>query len=298
MSAPQLTPDLLAAPAPRAARLIARLRLDAVLAAAAALGADAPDALHDVRVAIRRLRSWMRAYAAVLDDTVSRKSRRAFRRLARDTNDARDAEVHLAWLQGQDAEGAEREAMLTALGGEQRRAAADASESVARRLPRAAERLGEELATYYVRRRVDGPDADFVMRAVTADLIREHRLALGAALRRVRSARDAGAAHRARIAGKRLRYLLEPLDDDRDVAVIVARLKTLQDRLGEFHDAQLLADRLRRDGAPGLAERAEREGARAFAAFRRSWNRSRTPLMLRRIDTVARRLRRPAVARP
>ncbi len=298
MEAPRLTPGLLAAPAPRAARLIARQRLDEVLAAAAALDAGGPDALHDLRVAIRRLRSWLAAYEAVLDDTVSRKSTRELRRLARETNEARDAEVHLAWLRAVDGLGAEhaapRDALLAEWEGEQAATGAAARKAVERRLPRAAERLARQLEEYYVRRRVDAPDADVPMRAETAALLRAHRRALAAALRRVRSAADVAAAHRARIAGKRLRYLLEPLRGDRGVARVVARLRTLQDRLGEFHDAQLLRDRLVAEGAPGIAARAEREGARAFAAFRRSWSRARAAAYLRLVDAEIGRLGRGA----
>ena len=77
MAAPRLTPALLAEPAQRAAREIARLRLEAVVATHARLGTDDPQALHDVRVALRRLRSWLKAYRPALDDTVTRKSRRA-----------------------------------------------------------------------------------------------------------------------------------------------------------------------------------------------------------------------------
>ncbi|OYV66609.1 MAG: hypothetical protein B7Z74_10815, partial [Deltaproteobacteria bacterium 21-66-5] len=142
--------------------------------------------------------------------------------------------------------------------------------------------------------RVDAPDADVPMRAETAALLRAHRRALAAALRRVRSAADVAAAHRARIAGKRLRYLLEPLRGDRGVARVVARLRTLQDRLGEFHDAQLLRDRLVAEGAPGIAARAEQEGARAFAAFRRSWSRARAAAYLRLVDAEIGRLGRGA----
>ena len=47
-------------PAPRAVRVIARGLLDEVLAAHARFEKDDPDALHDLRVALRRLRSWLR----------------------------------------------------------------------------------------------------------------------------------------------------------------------------------------------------------------------------------------------
>ncbi len=56
------------------------------------------DALHDFRVAIRRLRSWTRAFKPWLRDDLRRKQRRRFSRIADTTRIARDASVHLEWL--------------------------------------------------------------------------------------------------------------------------------------------------------------------------------------------------------
>ena len=70
---------------------------DAVVAAARLRGKSDPEALHDFRVAIRRLRVTIRSYAE-LRDHVSKKQRRRLRKLARATNRARDAEVQIAWF--------------------------------------------------------------------------------------------------------------------------------------------------------------------------------------------------------
>src|SRR5438105_11852483 len=59
------------------------------------------EALHDFRVAIRRLRSTVRAFPRELDESLSRKSLRRLRRIARATNGGRDAEVQLAWIEAQ-----------------------------------------------------------------------------------------------------------------------------------------------------------------------------------------------------
>lgn len=293
MSNPQLTPELLAQPAARAARLMARRRLDIALAAFARLGDDDPEALHDLRVALRRLRSWLRAYRSALDDTVTRRTRRAFAKLARATNQARDTEVALAWLRSladlpPDLLPA-HERLLAALQADQRRTADAAGKFVARRLPAAGQRLSRQLAHYYVRRSVDDA-SELAMHALTGRLLREHRRRLAAALRRAHATGDVAEAHRARIEGKHLRYLLEPLDADRRVRHAVARLRTLQDRLGEHHDAQLLAERLRKAGDAELAERAARDGDRAFASFRRSWSAARTAAELRGIGAIATRV--------
>ncbi|HZK77339.1 MAG TPA: CHAD domain-containing protein, partial [Gemmatimonadaceae bacterium] len=52
------------------------------------------DLLHDFRVALRRLRSWLRAFDSSLGDTVRRKHERRLRSIVRSTNAARDATVH------------------------------------------------------------------------------------------------------------------------------------------------------------------------------------------------------------
>ena len=71
--------------------------LDAAAAARdrMAAGSDA-EALHDFRVAVRRLRSLLRAHKATLE--VPRRARRRLRELADATGRVRDLEVQLAWL--------------------------------------------------------------------------------------------------------------------------------------------------------------------------------------------------------
>ncbi|HYR32187.1 MAG TPA: CHAD domain-containing protein, partial [Gemmatimonadales bacterium] len=83
--------SLLTEPAPRAARRIALTLLDAASAARERLtNADDAEALHDFRVAMRRLRSTLRAYQPQLIALVPAKLRRRLRELARATGEARD----------------------------------------------------------------------------------------------------------------------------------------------------------------------------------------------------------------
>ena len=86
----RLTPALLEMPAPHAVRVIASGLLDDVVAAHARLDDDEADALHDLRVALRRLRSWLRAFRPELSDTVRGRTRRKLSALASATNEARD----------------------------------------------------------------------------------------------------------------------------------------------------------------------------------------------------------------
>jgi CHAD domain-containing protein len=290
MPAPQLTPELLAEPAERSARVIARERLDAVRATWPRLGTDDPEALHDVRVALRRLRSWLSAYRPALDDTVSRKSRRALRKLARATNAARDTEVALLWLEAQtdlppEAARGYRD-LVDRMTAERMQSAHAVEEFLSRRLPRAIDRLDGQLGFYWLSVPVDGPVVEPSMAELTARLVRQHVDELRDAVARARSVHEVSAAHHARIAGKRLRYLLEPLGTDRRAAMVVARLTKLQDQLGAYHDAQLLADgELQKMEA--LARRAHRDAATAFAAYRRAWNTKALTSTIRDVNALA-----------
>jgi CHAD domain-containing protein/CYTH domain-containing protein len=248
----QPTPTI---PAARAARLVALRLLGELGAARARLDApDDPEALHDLRVALRRLRSLLRAYDAEIGDAVRRKTRRRLRRLARATGDARDLEVHLAWLRAQraDVRAAERmgvDWLIARLQARQEDALVAMRAAVARDADRVRATLAGRLATYTARVEVS---ADETWAATAARLAAAQLAELQARLAEVRTIDDQRPAHEARIAGKRLRYLLEPLrnarlpaeagSDARDPAVAaVEELKALQDALGDMHDAHVFA---------------------------------------------------------
>src|SRR6188768_363107 len=97
-------PTLVDLPAGEGARRIALLHLETARAARCQVATSGnPEALHDYRVALRRLRSCLRSYRRELRSTVTRKSRRRVERLAHATNRSRDLEVHLEWLTAQEA---------------------------------------------------------------------------------------------------------------------------------------------------------------------------------------------------
>jgi CHAD domain-containing protein len=92
-----LTPDL---PLGEAARLILRQLFDAALAEApAVLHEHDARATHDMRVALRRLRSGLESFENEFRRTPLRVERHALRR-ARRLGEVRDADVHLARLRG------------------------------------------------------------------------------------------------------------------------------------------------------------------------------------------------------
>lgn len=253
---------------------IALTHLDAAAQAHARLLDDADaQALHDLRVALRRLRSLLRAYRPWLGRTVPGKLRRELGKLARATNEARDAEVQLAWLAQQRLRLSAREragvewfrAELTArCDRAYRHIRAELTHDFAR-----IESTLRAACTRAVRR---GHATEPRFRAVTARLVDEHAAALRAALASIGSPRDEAQIHAARIAAKRLRYLLEPVAAElAGGRELVQRLKRFQDDFGWLNDsfvrARALADaaqlagglRARRAveralGAPGSAE--------------------------------------------
>jgi CHAD domain-containing protein len=255
------------------------------------------EALHDLRVALRRLRSCLQTFAAQLGDSVPRKLMRRLRRIARATGPGRDAEVQLAWLRKHTHD----------LGRHQRSGQAWLAKRLEARMERAygelradlstefaplEEALRRRLSVYRTEVRLDGGRAA-AFGDVAAELLDDHAGELDRLLRKVDDPAGIAAAHEARIAAKRLRYLADPLsqmaptvqppatahlDQRRDRAAgspngaltrrgrhqaapwnpLLANLKELQDLLGELHDSHVLEAELTEAVAGAAAERASR----------------------------------------
>jgi CHAD domain-containing protein/CYTH domain-containing protein len=248
----------------RSVRLVALGHLADATAAHARLVSETDDeALHDFRVALRRLRSWERAFRPYLKADLSKKLRRRLRNLARDTGASRDLEVHLGWLGSQRRSLGRRQRaglnwLLSTL--EERKAKADRvlEDDVDGRFERLEARLMRALESYRERLhlRRDGraallpPFADAL-----APRVRRAAQELEDHLRRVRTVREEREAHEARIAAKRLRYLLEPvMKIVPGAADLVERLKSLQDTLGDMHDAQVFGAEISKLAAHARAE--------------------------------------------
>jgi CHAD domain-containing protein len=333
-------PDtLLELPADETARLVVLRLLDDVVATRARLGRPGDtEALHDFRVSLRRLRSCIRAWRPQLGPAVSRRIRRRLREIARATARSRDLEVHLAWVRGR-ADG---------LRDYQRDGAAWLVARLEARKVRADRRLERELARDFARTeaklrsalpgaRVTVVPAFPVLPgatggAVLGRLVGELGAGLAGQLALVRTIADQVEAHRARIAGKRLRYLLEPVAPQVEGApALISRLKDLQDVLGGLHDAHVFAGDLAlalqvaalqqakrvsreltawaqpeaavRDPEPGeddprlglvaLAHRVREEAEGSFARLRTQWLDGGAASLLADVDALGRRLAVP-----
>jgi len=253
----------------RVVRLVALGHLADAAGARDRLSRESDDeALHDFRVALRRFRSWERAFREYTRDAFSKKRRRQLRDLARDTGASRDLEVHLAWLADQRRSLTRRQQpgitwLLSTLDAQKADADAVLERDVDRRFTRLRSRLEKALKSYTERiklRNGGRPLPGEAFAAALAPRILDQASELRDLISRVHSLTDETEAHEARIAAKRLRYLLEPIARLLPSAdTLVDRLKSLQDVLGDLHDAHVFGAEV--DRLAAARERAEDQGA-------------------------------------
>jgi len=318
----RLTPTLLARPAAHAARVIASEQLTHVAVQLDAFLADESVGFHDLRVALRRLRTWVRAFQPEVEDTVRKKARRALRKLAHATNAPRDAESTLEWVATQ-TELAPRERagvryFADRLEHEYNEGDAHARERLRRKLPKLIATLTKQLQTYRIKYDIDQPVAATAMARVTRDTLVAQAERFERAVDRIESPDDSGHIHRVRIAAKRLRYVLETIDDPA-AAKLAKQLTEVQDRLGISHDMHAIVNRIVRElgevsardarvaalhalvpdsdrdrarlpairpGLTALAIRARAADRNAFDAFRADWTAERIAATIAEIATL------------
>ena len=235
------------------------------------LGRD-PESLHDMRVAVRRLRALLRAgRELVASDTAELDER--LKELGRILGDVRDLDVLLARLEAEAAElggrdGKRAESLLAALRTER---------SCSRSRLLAALRSDEYLALLDdTSRAID--ELEPSGSGVTLDEVADRASArLRKAVRKLPDAPGNEELHAVRKKGKRARYAAELAGQKN----LVKRAKKLQDVLGEHQDAVVAAERLRELAAGAASEQAlvagrllEREEERrseARTAWPKAW---------------------------
>ena len=291
------------------ARRLALVRLDEASAARSRVGSSDPEALHDYRVALRRLRSCLRSYRRALRSTLSRKRLRRLRRLAHGTNRSRDLEVHLAWLSEQRDRAGEAEQPGVGWVFERLTAAQREAEKAMRELdvwifPGLRNRLLAELTEFHTTIRLDGSLRLRSTAAETGTLVREASERLKNRLLKIHGYSSEVPIHRARIAGKHLRYLVEPFAQSVPQGeAIVDRLKQLQNRFGDVHDAHLflaevrellpVADEVSSDssnflpGIEALMVTVEARGRQAFEEVARDWLHGAAEPFFQEVEGVA-----------
>lgn len=295
--------------AARGARFVALDLLDDASAGADRLALKPGlDALHDFRVALRRLRTWLRAFKPELHGSVRGKDRRRLRTLATATNRGRDADVQRAWLQN----AAKRASRAFRRGAQQLVDQIEAEHLVLGEpfdgpaldeFARIRAKLGVRLSSVIEPVRPPDPPPPTLAQAI-ADRTMPHAETLRLALAAIRTAEDEREAHVARIAAKRLRYLLEPAKRLTGSQPILSALSALQDDLGALHDAHVLGHRLAatlqdpgatdREGLLAVAARLRAERVAILNRVERRWQNGGAPFdaFARRLEALAARLRR------
>lgn len=226
--------EVLDTPAPAGVRLIASGMLDEWVVTLPRLHGDGDDeALHDYRVAMRKLRSWLRAF-----DVDGSKVRRQLSDLNEATGAARDAEVLEAWLKDETSPAATfvREHLEGGV-------AVDLA-WVESRTQRVTDRLADKLGRYSLEVPLGGGAAVVPFSWAYASVLRRLHHELTDAALRVGSLEDPVRLHKVRIKAKRLRYALLPLKEWPEAAEAVKLLKERQDLLGELHDRHAFVLRL------------------------------------------------------
>jgi len=316
--AARLPTDLLDRTADESSRLLALAYLDEIGLAERRM-ADPLDAeaLHDFRVALRRLRSCTRAYRTELQTSVSKQMRGRLRKLTLATNAGRDAEVHLNWLRKQAVRlGPEHTQglawLIGRLEGWKYETLDRATAKVGQRFMKLAAKLRPRLEILRIEVRRGRGNERPSFRQVTADLICRHAAELGENLKAVRTEENMEEGHRARIAAKRLRYLLEPLVRRLPgTKGVIVQLKDLQDVLGHLHDMHVMSEEIASSltalprspterpsgtepGLRALEQLAKEQGAAAYASFRAQWGDQRGSRFVARADELGRTLARTA----
>ena len=236
---------------------MARRHLDAAGEAVERLAEAAdPEALHDFRVALRRLRSVLRAYRSCLDK-LPKKLRRELKRVASATSVGRDAEVFLEWLGSPSSFPASERAAREWLQRRHERERDTAYRELRSNIPADFTTLAKRLHQTLAASRNAASYGE-----VSATRLHVQIAELAADLARVNSVADAELIHAARIQAKRLRYLIEPLSRRLPGASTgVKRLRAFQDETGALCDGFV-----RRRLFTQAAEAAGAEQARAALA--------------------------------
>ncbi|UCG85703.1 MAG: CHAD domain-containing protein [Gemmatimonadota bacterium] len=215
--------------------------------------ADDPEALHDFRVSVRRLRTYLGAYRSFLPKSLGKRARKELGRLISATNRGRDDEVQLRWLDRQLEH--KNLPKLTQQGYALVRGDFDAAPfnsdseelaSVIHGFSTVEHRLRGHLSQPLRTIRLTDAGKSLSFAAATGEIVREMSTKLGERLAAIESLGQEKRLHRTRLAAKRLRYVLEPVrllvTGGRTA---VTRLKGLQDVLGDLHDLQVLEQRVR-----------------------------------------------------
>lgn len=266
------------------------------------LASPGEEAIHDLRVALRRCRSLASGFEEVDPHPAWRELRKSSRKLFRSLGVIRDSQVQESWvLKLAAADDALRAQILYAIKADRDRQERDAKKSAARFNEKDWVRLAHELRSRLKYLPLDGDAAQCLALERYEEAAELHRRAL-----RTEKAKP---WHELRIGIKHFRYTVENLLPKVHNGV-GADLKRVQDLLGDVHDLDVLAEAVRvatsdLSGSAKWQEAIAKERAERIATYRQLalgstslWNQWRAglPTNGRVAITAAARLRATARA--
>jgi CHAD domain-containing protein len=209
------------------------------------------DAVHQLRVAARRLRTALRVFQTLFDEEWAGPLREELKWLASNLGASRDAEVLLARLN----DDIDRLPADLVLGPVRAKVQQFVGGQLATGLEQAEQTLNDERYVALLERLVDAAWSPRLTdlaaeraSAVLPDLVRAAWRKLGIGVARVRETHAAGDYHQVRIAAKRARYAAEAVEPafGKPAARFARQVVRIQDVLGEHQDAVTAQDTLRR----------------------------------------------------
>ncbi|MBI1337670.1 MAG: CHAD domain-containing protein [Phycisphaera sp.] len=232
---------------------------------------DEPEALHALRVSIRRLRAVLRIYRSHLDRSVPRKLEKKLRAVMSDTGGDRDRQVQVHYLHSlleNRKHPAQRKRgirlLLDDIESDRVEGGASPQGGVVEALEPIIKKLRKRLRALDNTPPLLADAQPTTMARATARLLRKQADRLSSKLDGIDSVDSVKACHAARIQVKLLRYLVEssvlswttePTDDRtptshnkslaRAASALIGRLKQWQDMLGELNDRCVLEERIR-----------------------------------------------------
>ena len=204
-----------------------------------------PDALHDFRVALRRMRSVCKNFDAE-HRILHKKTTRRIRRLAHTTNRARDMDITIDWVQNTRSRLTKRDQasadfLLAYLKHEQQTIQMELQDTLQPYFKKLKKRVLHDLNSKRSRHQLS--PADYASR--TEELLAEIKQGVMLYHKEYSSSSRATdkcieTLHQTRIVIKRIRYLLETPRPQSLTEGLIRDLKILQDTLGTLNDRQII----------------------------------------------------------
>ncbi len=216
---------------------------------------DDDESLHRFRIRVRRLRAFLKTYREPLGGKQLKKPIARLGKLIDLTNTSRDLQVQLIWLdraltcrrlkpRSRDAARWMTKHFATSSNGP----SSLNTRYLNKQLCKTINKLNRQLTGRRPQKKDNKPkQAQIAFDRLAGKKIRQVTAKLSDYLSRIDNLEAHDAAHRARLAAKQLRYILEPMrKSDERATDAVREVKRLQDLLGELRDRQVLETELLR----------------------------------------------------